>query len=673
VTSNDKQKGFWRQLRKGFAESEWFQQPVKSSVTRIIEIFAFGIVCLAAAFIAFPFTLRSIIAESLVFIVAICLSLKLIKKTTLNGSTWRFWAVLGCLFICASLCPYSVAPKPVYMPALASYNPSKSQFRVLESGGKTIGSVLLVSDGDFIRPNIFSLLRTLSPDKFRVLEKTDHGNYSYYSLPNLTGFLFPLGKPGDIPPQNNVYFPSAFLSRGIGVNIDKPELLTSTTNEAPIHLQFQLGFLVGPLIDFAYTRYPDTIPWDAVQVGNGQDIPIAVYSAVLDRTLEFFASGATEQAINGLDSAFLIVPANNLEGARLGALKYAAAQLSLTGNVGELQSLPFLHNAYKIFLHSQKDPRFSDEDPVMNWVRGVLLDGYNRWGWSTKFFDRVSALNRVPHIPNDEATQKLYTEALEKTLKGKTYGELLTFLRSTNHSAAELHFIKYLILAKLVKEEVGRIGAEPSDAALSNVVRDVKNVTPLMRTIDASLMRQHELQSDPFSGRMSEALDVMQDVFAKAPTNAPDSEVARLALRRLTRYPVLAEFARLVAANDRTAWASAAQKAASFPWWKTEYLMWFVSWSAKVVQQIEQHDYPWAENSPPLFGGSDVRKESLKHGTDYFTKDLGGNGEAFLPGVFFLTWYAQTFHLDCYQELRQQFEEQAGMPFDTYRSKLFSP
>jgi hypothetical protein len=44
-----------------------------------------------------------------------------------------------------------------------------------------------------------------------------------------------------------------------------------------------------------------------------------------------------------------------------------------------------------------------------------------------------------------------------------------------------------------------------------------------------------------------------------------------------------------------------------------------------------------------------------------------------LPGLFFLAWYAQTFDLDNSQDLKNQFEAEAKIPFDTFLSKLYPP
>lgn len=657
-------------------ESESLYQPVGTIFGNWLEKAIFGFFGLVVVLLLSPLTLRSIIVDVVVLLVSIWLSTKLIKAKRSRSIALRFWAVIVVMFLFAAICPFIVAPKPVYIAVLASNNPLKSKIRFLESGGKTIGSIILVLDKDLIRQSITPILRKIFPDSFRVLEKTEHGKDSFYSLPVFKGFIFNLGEPGEFPPKKNVYFPSVFVGQGIELDMVKPEKLNLEINKTLNNFKFYFFWGTQPLIDFAYIQYPDTIPWDAVQVQNGQDISILIYAALLDRTLEFFAAGKTEEALNGLDSATIVVPAQNLEGARLAVLKYFVTELSLIGNVGELQSLPLLHNAYDLFLQSQNDPRFSAKDPLVNWLRGMLLGGYENWSWSTMFFDRVSTLNSIPHIEDEQAKQNLYTDALKKSLKEKSYDELLKSLQSTNYSTAELHFIKYLVHEKFIKQGIYNIRANNSEPiiVLANIGEEAKKAIPLIQFIDSSLARKHELQSDPYSVRMLDFIDFLQKEVPTLSTNTSDTDVEKHLLSKAKRYPVLRDYVNLmVMFGDKTNSTNIILKGTHSPWWKTESLIWFTDWSLNAVFEIDKHDHPWIGSNAHPIKGYNVRGDILKHGTDYFTRDMGGNGRTFLPSLFFLTWYAQTFNLDASQELKQQFEAEAKIPFDMYLSKLFPP
>lgn len=533
---------------------------------------------------------------------------------------------------------------------------------------------MLISDLDFVRREISSVLNNHWPASFPILEKTDFQNGSYYSLPVFKGFVFNLGEPGEIPRRKNVYFPTVFFETGINFNLAKPELLASKIEPDGKYFNYTFGFGYGPLINFAYIQYPGTIPWEAVQVSNGQDTSTLIYTALLDRTLEFFASGKTDEAINGLDSAIAVVPKQNLEGARLAALKYLSIRLSFWQNVGELQSLPPLHNAYELFLQSKNDPRFSEKDPLTNWLRDILESGYENWDWTTMFFDRTSILKAIPHIEDDVAGQNRYTDVLERDFRGKSYEEMLKMLQMINYSTAELHFIKYIIIGKFIQQTIGGIIANNTNSnfTLSKSAEEVKRVIPLLQFINSALLKKHELRSDSFSVNALDFFEYLGKEIPKMPNIASDDETLKFIYSRAKDNLIMGNIANFfkVVISENKSLTNGSLNDIKFQWWEKEYLVWFLDWSVNAVRDINTHDYPWANFEPPHFS---VRELISKYGNDRFTKDMDGRGRTFLPGLFFLAWYEQTFDIDGADELKKQFEAETKMPFDLYRSKLFPP
>jgi hypothetical protein len=106
-------------------------------------------------------------------------------------------------------------------------------------------------------------------------------------------------------------------------------------------------------------------------------------------------------------------------------------------------------------------------------------------------------------------------------------------------------------------------------------------------------------------------------------------------------------------------------------WWRPEYVTWFLGWSLKAVSQMSQHDNPWKTYDTSGIPELDVKNMVSEYGIDYLTRDMGGRGRTFLPGLFFLTWYSQTFGIYDTEMLKRQFEKETQIPFDVYLSKLY--
>jgi hypothetical protein len=59
-----------------------------------------------------------------------------------------------------------------------------------------------------------------------------------------------------------------------------------------------------------------------------------------------------------------------------------------------------------------------------------------------------------------------------------------------------------------------------------------------------------------------------------------------------------------------------------------------------------------------------------KLGFDAFTRDLGGRGRTFLPGLACFAWYAETFNLKGKEALSQEFEEKTKMSLEQFIASL---
>jgi len=667
-------------MKDAWTESELLRHPVKTIIAHKLESVSFGIVSVVVLLLLFPFTIRSVAAEAFVILPVVWFSLKFIKPKKAKAIALRFWFVIMVLLIFASLCPYLVAPKPLYIAVLATNNPLETKLCTLESGGEEIGSVMLLSNTDFIRQCLTPALCKFLPGSFRALAKTESANGSYYTLPVFKGFIFNLGELGEIPSRKSIYFPSVFVARGVDLFLVKPNKSAEQTDGKLNNYYFRWYLINGPLVNFAYTQYPNTIPWEAIQVQNEQDVSVLIYAALLDRTLEFFATGKTEQAINGLDTAAAVVPSQNLEGARLAALKYTVIKQSLLGNIGDLQSLPLLHHAYDLLLESRGDPRFKEKDPLVNWLLDLLSGGYQYWAWSTKFFDRVNTLQSIPHLADDEAGQNRHTDALEKSFQGQTYSEIMKSIQSANYSSADLHFVKYLVFGRFLTHAIGFIGDEKLDAnaTIAKILEEAKEADPLMHFIDSSLAAKRELGPDPYSIQMVGLLEFIQQLPLRFGTNdsaAPkDSAALKYLLSGASRFPIFNDITNIIVwFPNNTNSIKITRELADLPCWRSAYLFWFSGWSMNAVSDINQHDYPRIQTSESPLAKFDILAALSKYGNDYFTKDMGGKGRTFLPGLFFLAWYAQTFDLDNSQDLKNQFEAEAKIPFDTFLSKLYPP
>ena len=67
-----------------------------------------------------------------------------------------------------------------------------------------------------------------------------------------------------------------------------------------------------------------------------------------------------------------------------------------------------------------------------------------------------------------------------------------------------------------------------------------------------------------------------------------------------------------------------------------------------------------------------MREMISKYGSDCFTRDEGGNGRTFVPGLVCLAWYYyRTFGIEGSEKLRQECETETLILFEVYLSSLY--
>lgn len=657
------------QLKRALKKSELVQQPATTIFIRYFEQFVFWAINLITVLLLCPFSWRSVILEGFVLLFALLLSRKWITPKRLGVLSLRWWAVTSIMFLFAAVCPFIIAAKPAYFAATESNNPFLSEVCPLESGGKSIGSVMVVSDVDLIRKKIASVLNKAFPANFRILERTDYESGSYYRLPIFKGFTTDPTEPSQRAWKKCVYFPWNQLRHTMHVSLVHPHPLSTGSEDEQNNIGFGFDVTTFGLVDFTYTQYPDTIPWDCVRMQKGQETAILSYAATLDRVLEHFAAGNGAEAVLGLESAAPKLPKSNLEGARLAVLHYGAMRFYLGGNIGELQSLPYLHRAYEVLLRSQADPRFSERDPLVNWLRAVLLAGYDKLAWSTCFFDRTSKLKEVPHL---EEEQIGHTEELQSGFKRMSYDELLKSVQSNDRSAVELHIVRSLVFERFTHKwpiALNRMAAHGFNIEIAgDCAVEAKRAIPIVEQVDSMLAQRYGLKMDKSLINFLEfvAYDLPKMASAQNEKNA-DGQIEGL----LKSNPLLSDWQILFSMSDNKTSIQMLQKGKEKEWWTMEYLNWFYGWGGNAISEAYSQKYPFHEHDPSPFGGPDTSELISKNGLDCFIRDMDGKGRTFLPGVFCMAWYAQEFNLPEAESLKAQFEQQTLIPFETYLSSLY--
>lgn len=629
--------------------------------------------------LVFPFSWRAAVLESVVLVLTIWLVRKYVPSKILGFAASRWWIVVAVMFIFAAACPFIVLPKPLYIANLESDNPGASRTSMLNAGARTIGSVMMLSGSDCIRNWAAPLLEKYWPATFRCLEDSHYGERTYCLLPTLNDFIVDTRTPDDTIWKRSIYFPLNVQGRFITLKLAKQEPLNPEI--APQRNTVLFGYSAkGPLglLNFAYTQYPDAIPWNAVQIRNGNDYAALKYTALLDCAFHYFATGHTGNALSAMEAAIVVRPHSDLEAARLAALQYVAVRSLLGGNIGRVQSLPYLHKAYELFLAAQSDPRFSQRDPLTSWLRATLLTGYQEWEWSLLFFNRVSKLKSIPHLKKEDS----YFESFGDSLKQKSKAELLNILKHRHLSAAELHYIDYTIYGTSVETFLTQFEAaivdperdilEDNDDRIPKVAFALTNADaaiPIMQRINVLLSRRGDVSVDP---NQIKFLHYLRNSMALIFT-ANSSEIGDVLKRQLdqTERPDAKAIYMLYRVINNKVSEGELLKMKDSEWWTPEYFIWFEHWFEDAVVEIQQHNYPEDNHYPPI--NHDMSDLMLKCGANCLTKDMNGHGRTFYPGLFCLAWYEETFGNHGQNGLKEQFRNETMIPLSTYISSLYTP
>ncbi len=630
-----------------------------------------GAIELSAVVLLFPLTWRSTGPDLLVFSFALCLYLRFGRSDRASSCSVRrrLWAGGAALVVFgfALTWPFLVFPKPLYISSLDSANPFRTKATFLQTGDRTIGSVLLVTDP--IRKAMTHLLKLMPRAGFRFLERTDASGLNYCVLPVLNNFILDSKSVGDITWKRNLYFPLNVLSRSVSFQLRDPSMLllkqtSLLTPPLPSRMEFGVsGSVETSLINFAYTQYPDTIPWNAVQVALNNDVSSLNYIAYLDLALENLAVGKTQQSIEASEGAVAIIPPSNLEAARLATMQYVLALRSLTGNVGLLQSLPLLHRAFDLFLIASKEPRFSERDPLTQWLHETILHGYE--DWFPHFIDRICKLRALQTVGGETKSDILM---LGERLNSKSYAEVLQFLKSGNCSRAEVFYIKAYLVERAISE---MIGSDWGTVTEKSEVRQFatlwasvsERALPVMKYIDSRLAETTELKVDPTMIRL---LSFCKNDLPKIaerwdePGETPEAFAEGFAAAKELRV--------LASIMESKTQMETISKGRACDWWNLKYFLWFAWWSQDAVVEIAQLKNPWKTDYPPRH--VDVRNLISTIGPDTLMKDQGGKGRTFLPGLFCLLWYSETLGIEGNESFKREFESKTLISYEQYLSSL---
>jgi hypothetical protein len=669
-----------RELKSALKHSEWISAPSAKVTTYAVEVFFVWLLSAIAFLLLLPCNLKTLLLNITILLVSVLLVSKLLKPNG-NKGAFKKWLTLSLMmFVFAGSCPFIVAKAPLYIAVLPTDNPLASKLLTLTSGGRSIESLLLVPETDVVRRVIATFLNGWAPTTFRLLHNYHYSDGIYYDLPTLEDFVKDTSEPGELRCKRSIYFPLSTGGGGFDMLLNKHEQITLgvETNYGAFTFMFS-GSSKVPLLDYGYVQDPATIPWNAVRLPEGDEVQVLKYVAFLDRSFECLATGNTQEALTALEGAGSAIPASNLEAARVATLEYLVTRALLWGNLGRMQCLPKLHAAYDLFLRAQNDPRVSKTDPLTNWLQKILRGGYADLSWSAAFFDRISRLDSVPHLDDDSNS---YFDSLDRQVRGKTDVELMALLKTNTYSIAELHFIEYIAYGNFIVRTITGAAATRTENnpimmngikyAVTTNLTAFKAATdtaiPLIRRIDELISRKAELKADAHVLRMLEFWSYEVPRMIKMAGGADDGEKLIHVLKH-SEYPQGAALYRLVLLQSDKISEGAIETGQHCEWWEPDYWMWFMYWVEGAVVDIRKQSPPSLAEPPTV--NHDTHRLILKYGEDCFTKDLGGNGRTFVPGLFCIAWYAETFKMDERQELKRKFYEITGIPFDIYLSSLY--
>jgi hypothetical protein len=584
-----------------------------------------------------------------------------------HATTLRFILLVFSMSVVFALCPFLTLPKPIYVGFSENLISSGESAMVLKDGNQAFGSAFLLAQLDLPRRVISESLAAMFHDSFRIVTDHQQNDAQYMMLPIFDQFVIQSPPASDVPFTKSIFLPVDSLAFSMQLDLrNEPADDLFRTN----HLEIGTDLSSFPFIDFAYDQFPETIPWEAVLVQKGQEKSTLHYVSLLDRSLELLVVGKITDGLSLLDSAARLLPSQNIEGARLATLKLAFVELCLSGNIASLQSIPYLHKAYASAIESQHDVRFSATDPLANWVRTKLLDSYRDFDWTGQFFDRIEVLEQMPHIEE----KKPFTRNLENFIFAKSFDELMDDFNTNKYTTAELYAMRWLCLEKfcgwmLYQGSMANTNVS-EEHRLDAVSSAARPAAVIIQRLDTLINNQHNsLKASPQLGQF---LKFFTNDFARFGEETNPA----IYTQEFLQFMSLSHFATAIT-NTMAAWSMAnripPEKPAFSEWWTTGYLSWFSFWCSDATIEISNANHPDKLLDEPelrILNSRYVKHVLERFGPDVFSKDRGGSGVAFMPGLFILTWYADTLHLDSAPGLKAAFQKESLITFDTFLARL---
>lgn len=555
--------------------------------------------------------------------------------------------------------PLFVFPKPLYIFPSDTANWFRAKVAFLPSGNATVASIMQVSDP--IRNALIPFLKKLPGAHIRIVETTENNGVTFCNLPLLDNFLVDSKSVGDVTWTRSLYFPLTTLGREVRLKLVKePVFDLQGPNGSTVEFAM---FVSGTfrLINFAYTQYPDTIPWNAVRVTQNPDIASLKYIAYVDFALECTAVGKTGKAMQALESASGILPTSNLEATRLATLQYLLGNRLLNGNIGSLQSLPTLHSAFDLFFLASQDPRFSARDPLTRWLRDTLISAYHEW--YPMFMDRGAKLKAVQAMDLDLKSE---FDLMTDEMRDVSDSDLIDYVKTRSGSRAKLFYLRAKILERIGDRIafMNRIVTEKEGfkALALRVSEASEKALPAVRYIETRLAETGDLVIEPFSTRSPVALgDFAERAYKWNENSDPLDLVTGL-------YGPIDDWQKLFSTIDGKFSKPDAMRCSRGEWWTSGYYIWFAWWAMDAITEIDRVQYPWKKDYLPH--NANMAELIKTAGLDAFKKDTGGSGRTFVPGLFLLLWYAKTHDLEGCERLNQEFETKTLVSYEQYLSLL---
>lgn len=581
---------------------------------------------------------------------------------------WWFSALLVAAI--TAVMPFIVSCRPIYFSVGSDHSPLSSEVYALKDKGRTEGTVIVVADIDVVRRNIASLSQTLWPRSVRVLEKSRVGGLQFYMLPVLNDFVWDIRHPGDTVIQRSVYIPLDTHGRAAEVELSKADPLRDKFSTPPGTFFMSVSWSKPNLLNFTYNHYPNSVPWNAVTVDSDNATEMLHYMAFLDRAIESFASGLTEHAMELLDCAAEHVPPSNLEAARVTALQYLTCVELMNSNLELLQAYPYLHRATDLFLEATSDRRYSDRDPLVNWLADTLRSAYVNNTFSWVFSDRI---NKLQNLPRSEVLRRSNFDELDAWVHQRAPQDLLRNLKAAQFSTHQLRYIRNSVVCDFMIRTLRRLTVYNRTKVgfhqfAEQTYAESKITLEFARYIDSILSRENHLTSDKLDGRL---LELWVQWYRTAMETKDPQQWFHDLYKTFPEYKDFFETSMSLFVENSIP-KQRVLKWRETDWWAADHLLWFAAWAAPALEEIDGRDKNWKTADGGSFRSLfELKRDIPKLGDDYFIRDRSGNGRVFVPALFVLAWYKQEFKIEGFESNIRDFETATGVPMEVYRNVLY--